>query len=565
VIVNYRTPALVVDCLHSLAAEISAMHGAASVWVVDNASGDDSVVRLRTAIDASGWAPWANLLPLRHNGGFAQGCNAAIRVAATTTGASEYVLLLNPDTVVLPRALAALVEFMDQHREVGIAGSRLEHRNGEPQVSAFRFPSVLSELENGVRLGLVTRLLRRHKVAVDIPPTDEPVPADWVAGASMMVRRTVFDRVGLLDERYFLYFEETDFCRRARSAGWPCWYVPRSRVVHLVGQSTGVTDRARASQRLPQYWFDSRRRYFLDHLGFLATVVADTCWAVGFGLYRVRQALLRKANTTTPRLLFRDFVRYNFLGVRAAPADARTPRNEPQLVVRSADKPSPPRNIGDHDRNPPGIGFFALLREDLRTHGGDPFEQGFWAVAVHRFGNWRMRVRPRLLRVPFSLAYRVMFKMVEWTCGITLPYTVVVGRRLRIWHHGGMILIARSIGNDVHIRQNTTFGVARRSALFQLPTIEDACDIACGVAVLGDVTIGRGSVIGANAVVVHDVPPFSVAVGAPARVIKSADRPTNGESASRQPVDQAALGELGMRSSCESRSVATRRDAKTSG
>jgi serine O-acetyltransferase len=143
-----------------------------------------------------------------------------------------------------------------------------------------------------------------------------------------------------------------------------------------------------------------------------------------------------------------------------------------------------------------------------------------------------MRIRPRVLRLPFSLAYKLLFKIVEWTCGITLPYTVIVGRRVRLWHHGGMILIARSIGNDVHLRQNTTFGVARRSSLFQLPTIEDECDIACGVAVLGNVTIGRGSVIGANAVVVHDVPPFSVAVGAPARVIKRAASPGKMESAS---------------------------------
>ena len=118
-------------------------------------------------------------------------------------------------------------------------------------------------------------------------------------------------------------------------------------------------------------------------------------------------------------------------------------------------------------------------------------------------------------RVPATLLYRFLFKWVEWTCGITLPYTVRLGRRVRIWHHGGMILHAAAIGDDVHVRQNTTFGVARRDALHQLPVIEDRCDLGCGVVILGPVRVGHDSMIGANAVVVKDVPPFSVAARGP--------------------------------------------------
>jgi serine O-acetyltransferase len=175
---------------------------------------------------------------------------------------------------------------------------------------------------------------------------------------------------------------------------------------------------------------------------------------------------------------------------------------------------------GSRNLNPAGIGFLTLLREDLRTHGGNLFEQGFWAVAVHRFGNWRMD-RTKLLRAPLTLLYRFLVKWVEWTCGITLPYTVRLGRRVRIWHHGGMVLHAESIGDDVHVRQNTTFGIARKDALHQLPVIEDRVDIGCGVVVLGAVRVGHDSVIGANAVVVKDVPPHSLAVGVPAKVVKS--------------------------------------------
>lgn len=176
---------------------------------------------------------------------------------------------------------------------------------------------------------------------------------------------------------------------------------------------------------------------------------------------------------------------------------------------------------GERNQNPTGISFWGLLREDLATHDGDMFEQGFWAVAVHRFGNWRMNVRPKLVRLPFSILYKFLFKWVEWTCGITLPYTVKLGRRVRIWHHSAIILSAREIGDDVQIRQNTTFGVARTVHDFELPIIQERVDIGCGAVILGGITIGHDSVIGANAVVLNDVPAYSVAVGVPARVIKS--------------------------------------------
>lgn len=174
---------------------------------------------------------------------------------------------------------------------------------------------------------------------------------------------------------------------------------------------------------------------------------------------------------------------------------------------------------GDKNQNPPGIGLWALLREDYRTHESRLFEQGFWAVALHRLGNARMSIRPKLLRAPFSMLYRMLYKWVEWTCGISLPYTVRLGRRVRIWHHGGMILHARSIGDDVHIRQNTTFGVARLNHNFELPIIEDRADIGCGAVLLGAITLGHDCKIGANAVVLKDVPPFALAVGVPARLI----------------------------------------------
>lgn len=279
------------------------------VVVVDNASPDDSVPAIREAIANNQWSDWISLLPLQVNDGFAAGNNAAIAPALQCHQPPDYVLMLNPDTVVRRGAVPALAQFLDANPQVGIAGSRLESADGTPQRSAFRFHSVLSELDGGVRLGLVSKLLWRHRVAPPVP--EEPGRTDWVAGASMMIRREVFERIGLIDAGYFMYFEEVDFCLRAARAGWPCWYVPASRVVHFVGRSSGITDANRRTMRRPAYWFHSRRRYFLRNHGRFKALLADVAWAGGFASYRLRRLIQRKPDNDPANFLW-DFVRYNF-------------------------------------------------------------------------------------------------------------------------------------------------------------------------------------------------------------------------------------------------------------
>jgi serine O-acetyltransferase len=130
-----------------------------------------------------------------------------------------------------------------------------------------------------------------------------------------------------------------------------------------------------------------------------------------------------------------------------------------------------------------------------------------------------------------TILYGILYRCVEWTCGISLPYTVQLGRRVRIWHHSGMILNARSIGDEVHIRQNTTFGLTGRGQPAEaIPTIEDRVDLGCNVCVAGAVTIGHDSRIGANTLVIHDIPPGAVAAGVPARIIKRLFSATGGRA-----------------------------------
>ncbi len=306
VIVNYKTPALAIDCLRSLDPEVAACPGV-RVVVTDNLSPDDSVPQIAAGIAANDWGDWATLMPLQRNGGFAYGNNAAIRAALDSADKPDYVLMLNPDTVVRPGAVGTLLRFMDEHPDVGIAGSRLEDPDGTPQRSAFRFHSIASEFERGIKFGPVSRLLARRIVARPLPEAD--CPTDWVSGACLIVRRAVFANVGLLDEKYFMYFEEVDFCLAAKRAGWPCWHVPGSRVVHLIGAASQIGDRRR---RRPTYWFDSRRRYFVKNHGAVYASLADLAFATGFVLWRLRRAIQRKPDQDPPKLLG-DFIRNSVL------------------------------------------------------------------------------------------------------------------------------------------------------------------------------------------------------------------------------------------------------------
>lgn len=185
---------------------------------------------------------------------------------------------------------------------------------------------------------------------------------------------------------------------------------------------------------------------------------------------------------------------------------------------------------GETNENPRGIPLLALLAEDFRTHDGKWSEPGFWAVALHRLGNARMDVRRKILRAPLSALYAAGFWTIDHIFGIDLSYTVKLGRRVRLWHHGGVVLSARSIGNDVHIRHNTTFGVARKAETWARPIIGDRVDVGVGASILGAVTVGNDCVIGAGAVVVRDVPDGATAVGVPARVVAPVlDRSTSEE------------------------------------
>ncbi|PHS26818.1 MAG: glycosyl transferase family 2 [Methylophaga sp.] len=302
VIVNYKTADLTIECLRSLNNE--RVLNCFRVIVVDNDSQDGSFQKISLAIEAEGWVDWAKVQSSGFNGGFSFGNNFAIRQFIKEKKAPEFIYLLNPDTVVMPYAIKSLVLFLLDHPKVGIVGSRLEDPDGTPQCSSFRFHTLLSELESSLRFGPISRLLSRWRIAPKIE--DDTIITDWVAGASMLIRSDVFADIGLMDEDYFLYFEETDFCLQAKRKGWECWYIPSSRVVHFVGQSTGIISGNEDRPRRPSYWFEARQHYFLKNHGLFYTILADLTWGIGFLIWRLRRIIQRKPDTD-PKNMLVDF------------------------------------------------------------------------------------------------------------------------------------------------------------------------------------------------------------------------------------------------------------------
>jgi GT2 family glycosyltransferase len=303
VIVNYRTPELVVECLASLAPEAHADLEIVA-YVGDAASGDGSVEKIRSAIRTRGY-DWASCYDIGQNGGFAFGNNDIVQTCVFPDPSIDFVHFLNPDTYVRPGAVRALALFLAAQPDVGVAGSRLENPDGSLRAYAFRFPAPWREFFRGARLSLLDRAIPSGRMTIE--GLSETREVDWVTGASFMVPRRILDEVGLMDDGYFLYFEETDFMARIRKAGYAVWHVAESRVVHLAGQSTGVRNGDPAVRPVPPVWLSSRARYFRRHHGRLGAACADTLYLAGDFVYRLHQ-ILRLRRPESPPHLWRDYL-----------------------------------------------------------------------------------------------------------------------------------------------------------------------------------------------------------------------------------------------------------------
>lgn len=305
VILNWRSPEMTLRSAEAALVALEGIEGA--LTIVDNESGDGSFEIMARAVAERGWDRGPHrvrVLQSGRNGGFGAGNNFGIRAGLPGGARPDYVYLLNSDAFPEPGAIRALLDHLEADPRCGLSGSFLHGSDGAPHRTAFRFPSILGEFEAQIRFGPVTRLLRHWIVAQPIPDRSRPV--DWLAGASLMIRHKVLDQIGLFDETFFLYFEETDLCRRARLAGWRADFVRESRVTHIGSASTGM----KSWQRIPEFWLDSRWHYFRKQHGAAYAVLATLAALAGGALWRLRLLVQRKDLGDPPHFL-RDMARHH--------------------------------------------------------------------------------------------------------------------------------------------------------------------------------------------------------------------------------------------------------------
>lgn len=291
VIVNYKTPDLVVQCLETLDAELA--RGRDAAVVVDNASGDGSIDTIEDCVTRNGWGDWVRIVRASVNAGFSAGNNLGIQSAR-----AEAYLLLNSDTLVRPGAVETLWQALMDMPEAGLVAPRLTWEDGEPQISAFRCPTPLTEFVHAAGTGPISQLLERHTVAM--PLQDAPHDAGWTSFACVLIRAGVIEDAGLMDEGYFLYYEDIDYCRKATAKGWRIVYCPGATVVHLRGGSGPVKALARARKLRPRYFYESRARYYTTFYGRGGLVMANLAWMLGRGIAWTRETFGRKEPHTAP-------------------------------------------------------------------------------------------------------------------------------------------------------------------------------------------------------------------------------------------------------------------------
>lgn len=291
VITSYRARDLTLACLHSLAGEAAANPGM-KVGVCDNGNEDDTADFLNRAIVDNGWQDWAYIKKAAPNRGFSGGSNVILRDALASGPAYDYFMLLNADTVVRPGAIGKLLETADARPEIGIVGPRIEGADGDAQVSCFRYISPVSELIRAAGTGLVTKLLKSWDVPVQ--PSENPVTPQWTSFCCALIRKEVIKQIGVLDEGYFLYFDDVDYCRSARNARWGVLHQPEAVVVHYEGKSNPVVENTAGKKRLPAYWYRSRSWYFRKFYGRLGLLAANLLWYAGRAISLAREVVGNK-------------------------------------------------------------------------------------------------------------------------------------------------------------------------------------------------------------------------------------------------------------------------------
>ena len=270
-IINYKTADLTRTAAQSVLDAADAT-GALDLklTIVDNASGDGSLDVLRA------WAtdPRVQIVASDVNGGFSAGHNLGIG-----SGEADYYMPFNSDAVLRPDFFTEALAFIAAHPDLGLIAPRIEHDDGEQQVNCFRLHTPLSELLRAAQTGPVSRAFPRHQIALPQPWTPDRI--EWASFACILIKHDVVQTLGQMDEGYFLYFEDAEYGRRARQAGWSIGYAETAKAVHFRGGSGPVKTLIAKKARLPAYFYRSRSRFFAQTHGRGGLLLANLLWHLG--------------------------------------------------------------------------------------------------------------------------------------------------------------------------------------------------------------------------------------------------------------------------------------------
>lgn len=283
VIINYKTPLMTLDCIGTLIDQLD--HKMDAIVIVDNKSGGDDVPIMQNGINQMGLSDWVTIVQSDENRGFSAGNNIGIKAVK-----AEYYLLANSDTLFRPNAIAGLLKAAKAYPNAGILSPRLEWRDGDPQISCFRYHTPPFEMIKTAGTDIITKVLNRFNVPLNIE--DKMSMPEWTSFACVLIKGEVFDKIGYLDEGYFMFFEDVDYCRRAKKAGYELVNWPHSHVVHLRGQSSNVKKKEQKKKRLPAYYYRSRARYYKKFFGNTGFLLSNLFWFAGRSISMLKEIFL---------------------------------------------------------------------------------------------------------------------------------------------------------------------------------------------------------------------------------------------------------------------------------
>jgi GT2 family glycosyltransferase len=295
-IINYRTAQMTIDCARSVLAAFAGTQGTphdGRIVIVDNRSDDGSVEQLEAWMATLPSGSPVDLVASPTNSGFSGGHNQGMGAQR-----AEYYLVLNSDALIRPDFFDQLMPVVRAQPKTGLFAPRIEYDEGGVQNTAFRFHSPQSELIRAGRNRLITRAFRHHEVTIG--PDPDPAAIEWASFACILLRGEMVRALGPMDEGYFLYYEDAEYCLRARRAGWQIAYIPEAIAIHFRGGSGPVKTLQKERAELPAYFYSSRTRFLYQAHGRAGLLAANLAWYAGAGL-RSLQRLVRRSIPQLPK------------------------------------------------------------------------------------------------------------------------------------------------------------------------------------------------------------------------------------------------------------------------